>query len=243
MQNEYFKEAVKLLKKVDQTQNRPMQHAAEIIADTVKNDGVIYTMGNGHSHSVAIEPFHRSGTLACVSAVLDDSFNFKPSALAATALERLEGYIPVILKRHDIKSKDTFIVISNSGRNAAGIDAAQYVKKIGAKVIVITALQAHKKQGTTSRHCGGKMLRDFGDVVIDNCVNSQETALELNGKHIAPVSTITGAAIINNIIYLAEHQLTREGFPLPLYLSSNDGGDDNNDKLAKKYKGRVLHLY
>ncbi|MDR1683833.1 MAG: SIS domain-containing protein [Elusimicrobiota bacterium] len=242
MQNAYFNAAAQLLQTIDKTQNEAMQKAAALIADTVRQDGLIYTMGNGHSQSVALEPFHRSGTLACVSAVLDDSFNFKPTAHAATDLERKEGYTTAVMQQHDIGPKDVFIVISNSGRNPAGIDAALYARGKGAKVIVITALEAHKKLGTKSRHGSGKMLRDTGDVVLDNCVNSQETALTLGGKNIAPVSTIAGAAIINNIMYLATERLVKEGFDAPLYLSSNDGGDDNNNKLAARYLGRIKYL-
>ncbi|MDR1124242.1 MAG: sugar isomerase domain-containing protein [Elusimicrobiota bacterium] len=240
LKNPYFKEITKLLEKIEQTQSSALAAAATAAAQTVKAGGIIYTLGSGHSHSVALEPFHRSGTLACISAVLDESFNFRPTAHAATEIERLEGYTPVLLRRHDIKKKDIFIIISNSGRNPAGIDAAIYAKKAGAKIIVITALSAHKT--TRSRHSSGKMLRDFGDIVIDNCVRKQETALKLNGKDIAPVSTIAGAAIINDIMYNAARLLSREGFAAPLYLSSNDGGDENNAKLAARYKGRIVFL-
>jgi uncharacterized phosphosugar-binding protein len=240
MQNSYFKEAVKLLEKIEKTQAAKMEEAAQTLAQTVKEDGIIYTLGSGHSQSVALEPFHRSGVLACVSAVLDHSFNFKPTAHAATEIERLEGYTPIILKRHDISAKDSFIIISNSGRNAAGIDAAAYAKKCGAKVIIITALAAHKE--TQSRHSSGKMLRDFGDIVLDNCTSKQETAMKLAGKDIAPVSTIAGAAIINNIMYRACEILHKDGFELPLYLSSNDNGDELNTRLAARYKGRIIFL-
>ncbi|MDR0952952.1 MAG: SIS domain-containing protein [Elusimicrobiota bacterium] len=241
MQNKYFKEIVKLLEKIEDTQSEKMKQAAALIANTVKQDGLIYVLGSGHSQNVALEPFHRSGSLACVSAILDDSFNFKPSAHAATALERLEGLTPIILSRHNLTPKDIFIVVSNSGRNAAGIDAAIYAKSKGLKVIVITALAAHKD--SKPRHSSGKMLRDFGDITLDNCCNKQETALTLAGKNIAPVSTIAGAAIINNIMYLATAELVNSGQNPPIYLSSNDdGGDANNAALAQKYKGRILYL-
>ena len=240
LQNPYFTEITKLLEKIETTQSPALAAAAQAVAETVKADGIIYTLGSGHSHSVALEPFHRSGTLACVSAVLDESFNFRPTAHAATDIERLEGYTPILLRRHDIKKRDVFIIISNSGRNPAGIDAAIYAKKAGAKVIVITALAAHK--ATQSRHSSGKMLRDFGDIAIDNCVCKQETALKLNGRDIAPVSTIAGAAIINDIMYNAARLLAEAGVPAPLYLSSNDGGDENNAKLAVRYSGRIVFL-
>ena len=241
--NKYFTGLVDTLQKIDSTQNIAMDKAAQILAETVINDGLIFTLGNGHSHSAALEGFHRSGSLACISAILDDSFNFRPSAHKATELERKEGYILPILAKHEMTSKDCIIIISNSGRNAAGIDAAIYAKNRGLKVIVITAVAAHKE--TKSRHSSRKMLRDFADILIDNCCNKQETVLTLNGKSAGPVSSLVSGAIMNNILYRAAEIVEEKqpGFPLPFYRSSNDvGGDENNTKVAEKYKGRILFL-
>ncbi len=241
--NKYFTGLVDTLQKIDSTQNNAMESAAQILAQTVLQDGLIFTLGNGHSHSAALEGFHRSGSLACISAILDDSFNFRPSAHKATDLERKEGYILPILAKHKMTPTDTIIIISNSGRNAAGIDAAIYAKNKGLKVIVITAATAHKE--TKSRHSSGKMLRDFADVLIDNCCNKQETVLTLNGKSAGPVSSLVSGAIMNNILYRAAEiaEEKQPNFPLPFYKSSNDiGGDENNLRVAQKYKGRILFL-
>ena len=241
--NKYFTGLVDTLKKIDNTQTVAMERAAAVLAETVINDGLIFTLGNGHSHSAALEGFHRSGSLACISAILDDSFNFRPTAHKATDLERKEGYILPILAKHKMTPKDTIIIISNSGRNPAGIDAAIYAKSKGLKVIVITAVVAHNE--TKSRHSSGKMLRDFADVLIDNCCNKQETVLNLNGKSAGPVSSLVSGAIMNNILFRAAEiaEEKRPDFPLPFYRSSNDtGGDENNTKVAEKYKGRILFL-
>lgn len=240
MENKYFCSIVKLLETIENTQTKNMAKAAKIIAETIKKDGIIYTFGAGHSHSVAVENFHRSGCPACISAVLNETLAFMPCAHAATDFERLEGLSPIILKRHNMQKGSCIIIISNSGRNPAGIDAALYAKQKGLKVIVITAAKAHAQ--TKSRHSSGKMLRNCADVVLDNCCTKQETGLKLNDKDVAPVSTIAGAALINSVIYQACELLAKQGFKIPLYLSSNDGGDNNNAALAEKYKSRILHL-
>ena len=241
--NKYFNGLIDTLKQIDNTQNTAMDKAASVLAQTVIDDGLIFTLGNGHSHSAALEGFHRSGSLACISAILDDSFNFRPSAHKATDLERTEGYVLPIVKKHAMGQKDAIIIISNSGRNPAGIDAAIYAKSKGVKVIVITAVAAHKE--TKSRHSSGKMLRDFADVLIDNCCNKQETVLTLNGKSAGPVSSLVSGAIMNNILFRAAEIVEEKcpDFPLPFYRSSNDaGGDENNLKVAQKYKDRILFL-
>lgn len=241
MNNTYFKQISALLEDIENTQITAMQAAAAFAAQTMERDGIIYTFGAGHSHSAAVENFHRSGCPACVSAVLDPAFSFMPSAHAATDLERLEGFASAILKRHDMRPGDLMIIISNSGRNPAGIDAALYARQKGLKVIAITALAAHKE--SKSRHSCGKTLKDLADVVIDDRCSKQETALACEGSDKTPVSTIACAAIINSVISQAVKNLEEKGFKTLLYSSSNaDGGDENNSKLAEKYKRRILHL-
>lgn len=242
MNNTYFKQITALLEDIEATQTPAMQKAAEIAAQTMARDGIIYTFGAGHSHGAAVENFHRSGCPACVSAVLDPCLSFMPSAHAATDLERLEGLTPAILKRHDMRPGDLMIIISNSGRNPAGIDAALYAKEKGLKVIAVTALSAHKK--SKSRHSCGKTLADLADAVIDDRCSKQETALAFEGDCAAPVSTIACAAIINYVLGLAVKTLKEKGLSVPVYSSSNaEGGDENNAKIAEKYKNRILHLY
>ncbi|MDD6174088.1 MAG: SIS domain-containing protein [Elusimicrobia bacterium] len=241
MNNTYFKQISALLEDIESTQTPAMQKAAAIIAQTMECDGIIYTFGAGHSHSAAVENFHRSGCPACVSAILDPALSFMPSAHAATDLERLEGFSPVMLKRHNMRPDDAIIIISNSGRNPAGIDTALYAKEKGLKVIVITALSAHKE--SKSRHSCGKTLKDLADVVIDDRCSKQETALACENSGQAPVSTIACAAIINSVISQAVKTLEEKGFKTPVYSSSNaEGGDENNAELAEKYKNRILHL-
>ena len=62
--------------------------------------------------------------------------------------------------------KDTIIVISHGGLNAAGIEAAMYAKERGVKVVVITSMENYRNNAP--RHSSGKKLVDFADVAIDN---------------------------------------------------------------------------
>lgn len=70
------------------------------------------------------------------------------------------------MRQVDVQPEDVFIIISNSGRNPLSIEMAEYVKKKGCKVIVVTALEVSKS--STSRHSSGKLLYEFADVVLDN---------------------------------------------------------------------------
>ncbi|MGB2579307.1 putative phosphosugar-binding protein [Elusimicrobium simillimum] len=239
MKNKYLQEAVKLLQALDKDAN--IDESAAIVANTIEHDGIVHTFGAGHSGSVALEGFHRSGAPVQISAILDPALMFQHGAEAGTMIERQEGYVLPILASHDMRPQDCIIIISNSGRNPAGIDTAIYAKKRGLKVIVITAYGAQK--ASPSRHSSGKKLADYADIVIDNLAGKDEANIELyDGKKVGPLSTITGAAIINAVYFRAVELLLAKGIKTPVYSSSNAGGDDGNEVLAEKYGARVKHL-
>jgi uncharacterized phosphosugar-binding protein len=238
--NPYFKAVTLLLQKIEETQADRLEQAARQIALSLEKGGVIHTFGCGHSASVTVDAFHRSGCFAAVNAILDPGLMFHSGAHAGTAFERLEGYANAVLARHTFSPQDVLLVVSNSGKNPAGIDAVLYAKKLGVTTLAITAESAH--QASVSRHSSGKMLKDVADIVIDNCSCANETALEIAGTQVAPISTIAGVAIFQAILYRAAEIMDEKGLELPVYKSSNAGGDEHNIRLAEKYKGRIKFL-
>ena len=237
----YFNEIVALLERLETTQQATCEQAAQHIAKCLKQDGIIHTFGCGHSASAALEPFHRSGCFAAVNAILDPGLMFQRGAQTGTNLERQEAYSPRILATHDLRPGDMLLVFSNSGRNPAGIDAVLYAKQKGVFTIAFTAASAHTH--SPSRHSSGKLLKDVADLVIDNCVGSNETCLTLSGVGVAPLSTIAFSAVLHHIMYKAALILQEQNVPLPVYKSSNaPGGDAHNHALEAKYKKRIKHL-
>ena len=236
----YFNALQDILKRIESTQTAALEKAACAVATCLEKDGIIHTFGCGHSSSLAIETFYRSGCFGAVNAILDPGLMFQCGAHASTAFERLNGYGNIVLKRHSFQPQDVLFVFSNSGKNPAGIEAVFYAKEQGASTLAITAAAANAQ--TKSRHASGKLLKDVADIVIDNCCSANETALELQGTDVAPVSTLAGAAILHAIFYRAAEMLTKKGIPLPVYKSSNAGGDAHNALLGKKYAGRIKHL-
>ena len=240
-QSPYFNEIVRLLEKLENTQQTAMQTAAQKIAACLKQGGIIHTFGCGHSGSAALEPFHRSGCFAAVDAILDPGLMFQYGAHLGTIFEREEGYSTELLTEYDLRTGDILLVFSNSGRNPAGIDAVLAAKQKGLFTIAFTAASAHAQ--SKSRHSSGLLLKDAADLVIDNCVGQNETCLTLDDTGVAPISTIAFAAVLHHILYEAARLLNEQGVPLPVYKSSNaDGGDAHNNALAEKYAKRIKHL-
>jgi len=236
----YFAAVANLLAEIERTQAEPLETAARLTAQTLEKGGIIHTFGCGHSASAALEPFHRSGSFAAVDAILDPGLMFQCGAAAGTAFERLEGYAAAVLDRHEFAPDDVLFIVSNSGRNPAGVDAALYAKKRGVKTIAVTAAHAHRQ--SNSRHSGGLLLKDAADVTIDNCCSANETALETAGVQTGPVSTVAGACVLHAVMTRAAEILAQKGLEIPVYKSSNAGGDAYNAALEEKYKGRVKHL-
>lgn len=239
-QTPYFAQVYKLLQKIEQTQSPRIEQAAQKVAHSLTQDGILHTFGCGHSSSVAIDAFHRSGCFAAIDAILDPGLMFQLGAHTGTALERLEGYAPTILKKHHFNPQDILFVVSNSGKNPAGIETVLYAQKYGTTTIAITAASAH--QNSSSRHSSGKLLKDVADIVIDNTCSANETALEIDTTQLAPVSTIAGIAIFQSILFRAAEILSAQKEPLLIYQSSNNGADKHNTLLAQKYTGRIKHL-
>lgn len=240
LKNPYFQAVENLLQKIEQTQADALEKAAQAIALSLEKDGIIHTFGCGHSGSVTVDAFHRSGCFAAVDAILDGGLMFQSGAHAGTAFERLEGYSKAVLAKHTFKPQDVLLAVSNSGKNPAGIDAVLYAKERGVTTIVITAAGSHKN--SSSRHSSGKMLKDVGDIVIDNCCSANETALEVAGVDVAPISTVAGVSIFQAILFRAAQIMAEKGLEIPVYRSSNAGGDEHNTRLAAKYAGRIKHL-
>ena len=236
----YFNAVEEVLRRIEFTQETALEKAAAWIADAMMNGGVLHTFGCGHSGNVALEPFHRSGCFAGVDAILDPGLMFQCGAHAGTAFERLEGYALAVMARHTFQPQDILLVVSNSGRNPAGIDAVLYAQKQGVKTIALTAAGAHTD--TKSRHSSGKMLKDAADLVLDNCCPANETPLELDGIDLAPLSTVAGSPILHAVLYRAAEILREKGLDLPVYRSSNAGGDAHNARVTKKYAKRIKHL-
>jgi len=114
-----------LLQRIETTQMDKIQAAANALAKTIAQDGIIYTFGIGHSHLIAEDVVYRAGGLVPIDAILEPSLTGHQQVHKSETMERVEGMAEVILNYYDIQVKDALIIISNSGRNAAPIEMAK----------------------------------------------------------------------------------------------------------------------
>lgn len=206
---------------------------------TVRADGLIYVFGTGHSHMLAEELLFRAGGLAPVVPILSAATMLHEGAVSGSALERTPGLIAPILGRYGIEARDTLVVISNSGVNAAPVEAAKYGKAAGATVIALTSV-AYSAAAARGR----ERLADVADIVLDNGIPAGDAITALPGGNLrtGPASTVIGAALLNAVMVDVAAELATEGTP-PVYLSANmPGADEHNRELVARYRKRNPHL-
>lgn len=235
LKENYFETTRVLLDRVYLQNQAVMERLGPLMAQSIIDGGVIHTFGSGHSEIIGREMVGRAGGLVCVSAILDTTGGF---------IENLEGYGTELAARYDrnhgLRDGEFIIVISNSGKNCAPIEVANYAKEKGLRVVAITSVGM--AQAVNTVHSGGKKLHEIADFVFDNCGAMGDAIVELpeKGKFAGPTSTVAGALIINLLQMEILDQLHRMGHEAPLLRSQNtDGAMEANRSLARSYQGRL----
>lgn len=235
----YIDEIQKLINNIKETQNDNIIKAAEMFVEAIKNDKIIHVFGTGHSHMIAIEMFVRAGGLANIEAMLDNTILTNFGARKSGNIERLSGLAEIIWNDYEIKSGDIMFIVSNSGRNAVPVEMAMIAKEKGIYLIALTSL--NHSRNCESRHKSGKRLFELADLVIDSCVPKGDGLLDFDGVQSGAGSTVAGTVIVNAIVAETLSILSREGYKLPVYVSQNVDGY-NNDKIYEKYAHRIKHI-
>lgn len=236
----YFSHIHELLQKVEANESEAMSKAAEKIAYSIKQDGIVHLFGCGHSHMLTEETFYRAGGLVPVHPILHEPLMLHEGAIQSSTLERKNNYAEQFMEEQGIQPGDVMIVFSNSGRNPVPIDVAQIAKKKGAFLIGVTSITYAESQ--PSRHVNGKYLHKVVDIVIDNHAPTGDAVLSHPkvAVNYGPSSTVIGAAIINNVLAESITKLAEENIDPPVFLSGNlEGADQHNEKLINKYKDRI----
>ncbi len=102
-----------------------------------------------------------------------------------------------ILDRYGIREGDVLIVVSNSGVNAAPVEAARYAREKGATVIAVTSVAYSNAIAN-----GRTQLHALADVVLDNDAPAGDAVLGIEGTElkVGPVSTALGVTILNAVL-------------------------------------------
>lgn len=213
--------------------------AVAAVVASVRNGGLTYVFGTGHSHLLALDLHYRAGGPAFVVPVLDETLMLHDGAIASTQRERQTGAAAAAFAPYPVGDRDVVVVISNSGVNAAPVEAAELARAAGARVIALTS-RAYAAASARGR----PTLADMADIVIDNGLPPGDAMVSLPGTPLkaGPGSTAIGAALLHALFAQTAAQLAADG-PPPIYLSANmPGAEANNRDLVARFGPRNRHL-
>jgi len=249
----FFEQAINLLQGLKRTQADIIQRAAELCAERIAGGGLIFLFGNGHSRMMCEEMTPRQGGYAGFVAMVELAISNHAAIIGSNGLraplylENYEGYAEQILRGFHFGANDAFIIISTSGIRPVVVEMAMGAQKRGLSVIAIVS-KAHCGEAKAV-HSSGKKLTDCADFVIDNQCPPGDCVVELEGLdwRTGPVSTITGAMIINMIRCATAEALLQRGVK-PTVLPSHQfvghtGAEEQLECFYEAYRKSLKHLF
>jgi uncharacterized phosphosugar-binding protein len=249
----FYDHAMNLLQELQRTQANVIQKAAELCAERIARGGLVFLFGNGHSRMMCEEMTPRQGCYPGFVALVEMALSNHAAIIGANGLrtplylENYEGYAEQILRSFHFGPHDAFIVISTSGIRPVVVEMAMGAQARGMPVIAIVS-KAHCEEAKAA-HSSGRKLIDCADLVIDNLCPPGDCVLELDGLEwrTGPVSTITGAMIVNMIRCAAAEALLKRGVK-PVVLPShqfvgNTSAAEQLEAFYEAYRQSLKHLF
>ena len=239
MYQEYLNTLTTLLDGVCHGQEEALDKGAEMVADTLCADGLIYLFGCGHSHMMAEEGFYRAGGLGAVYPIFQSDLMLHEGAVKSSFLERRSELADEVLQRYPLTPNDTMIIFSNSGVNGFPVEIARLATEKGVKTIAVSS-SAYKDDA--SRHPMGLHLTDACVHAIDTGAPHGDASYPLKTMEAAmgPVSTVVCAYILNCLLARGAELAAERGAEPAVYHSGNvPGGREMNEAVIQRYRHRV----
>lgn len=224
----YFESIDRVLTRIQTTQRQKLQEAGALMAGIIAGGGRVYLFGSGHSVIPVMDVFPRYGSFIGFYPLYDPRLMWSNvigphGARELLWLERREGYIQQFLQSYPIGSGDCLVVFSHGGMNAAPIEAAQYARERGAKVVTVSSLE--NARIARRSHSSGAALSDLADVAIDNCVEPEDAQVDIGRREkVAAGSTIAAVSIAMALVAETGARLAEAGHELQTFVSPNVPG-------------------
>jgi uncharacterized phosphosugar-binding protein len=239
---DYLSRIGKIISTIHETQKEKIAAAAEAFARSIQGGGRVYLFGSGHSVIPVLDIFPRYGSFVGFYPIYDPRlmwFNVvgPGGARELLWLERHEGYVPIVLQSYQLESRDSMLVFSHGGLNAAPIEMALEAKQKGLTVVSVCSLQNHRQAAAT--HSSGKKLADVADIAIDNCVPPEDALVSVEGirEKFAAGSTVAAVSIAMALVAETGVRLVKSGAKPPTFVSPNVGlPADHNQTVFREYE-------
>lgn len=225
---DYLNQIQDIVEEIKTKEMAKIEEAGKLMAESIGKEGRVYMFGSGHSVIPVLDIFPRYGSFIGFFPLCDPRlmwFNVigPGGARELLWLERQEGYAEVFLQSYPLESRDCMLVFSHGGLNTAPIEVALKAKEIGLKVITVSSLKNAEIAKRT--HPSGKMLPDFADIAIDNCVPPEDALVDVGQlENVAAGSTVAAVSIAMSLVAETAANLMAEGKMTPTFVSPNVKG-------------------
>ena len=241
----YFSRISEIISQIDQTQRGAIQKAAAAMAKSIESEGLVYLFGSGHSVIPVVDIFPRYGSFVGFCPIYDPRlmwFNVvgPGGARELLWLERQEGYVKNTLASYVLEPRDSILVFSHGGLNAAPVEMAREAKARGLTVITVSSHRNWRSAKAT--HSSGQQLPDVADIAIDNCVPPEDALVGTEGipEKFAAGSTVASVSIAMALVAEVGTLLVRSGRHPATFVSPNIGLDpEHNQRVFVEFARRV----
>ena len=227
---------------IHRTQIKKIAEASAVFARSIQAGGKVHLFGSGHSVIPVLDIFPRYGSFVGFHPIFDPRLMWTNvvgpgGARELLWLERTEGYISVLLQSHRLEARDSILIFSHGGLNAAPVEMALEAKKKGLTVVSVSSHQNHKQSKPT--HSSGKDLADASDIAIDNCVPPEDALVAVEGikERFAAGSTVAVVSIAMALVAETGARLVQAGTKPATFVSPNVGlPADHNQHVFQEYE-------
>jgi uncharacterized phosphosugar-binding protein len=251
--HQYLNAVRAALDAIESDQLPAVRLAARRFADVILADRLVHVFGTGHSRMAVEEMFPRYGSFPGFHPIVELSMTFHNPVVGANGqrqamfLENVQGFGPVLWRNFVTDPADALLAISTSGCNAVTVDVAVEAKRLGMFVVALTSL-AHGA-ASTSKHESGRKLSEVADLVLDQHAPAGDSAVWIDGlgTPVAPISSVSGCAVVNLLKAEVARLLTEAGRPPLVLTAACHLGSDRSRELFEAtyddYRRRVGRLY
>ena len=232
--SEYLEKIIENLKTIEEEEGEKIARVAEMVANTIARDGLIFVFGCGHSHLPGLDTFYRAGGLANVSAMLDTDLMLHNGAAKSSRMEKMSGIAYEVFRRYTPTDRDMIFIFSASGKNQVPVEMGDAAREAGIPSVGVSS----------SAYFGrGGRLHEHVDIAIDCKVPYGDACIAVGDAKMGGLSTAAACFILNSCLINGAKLALQNGTVPPIYLSGNvEGGREHNVKLENLYLGRVKHL-
>jgi len=236
--DEYFTKIEDVFARIRSTQIENIKKAAEIIASSLANRGVLAVMDTGHM--LKHEALRRAGGMMVITPFsyglnVEETIEQRPMARSAEEAALLETRtVGLALDSSKLRRGDVLIINSNSGRTANVVEVAIQCKARGISTIGIVSFEQMIKCAAV--HASGKKLVDVAGLCIDNCGPYGDAMVQVrDNEKTCPASGLAATYVFWAIHAEAVERLQAQGVNPTIYRSVHVGGSEDVEKQRKRF--------